>query len=209
LTPALVGFTAAMVVALVWAESDERSIGRVLKGVASAGFIAVAISVGALETGYGRAVLVALALSWIGDLLLSYSSTDAFRAGLVAFLLAHLAYVVAFLVRGVDGIWAVTAGAGAAGAAIVVWGWLRPHLRRPMRRPVAAYVVVISAMVTFAFGTVGHDPDPRIAAGAVAFFVSDLFVARNRFVSPGFVNRAVGLPTYYLGQVLLALSSGG
>lgn len=209
MTSVLVGFTAAAVAGLVWAGSGERPIGRVLKGVASAGFIAVAFSVGAFDTGYGRTVLVALVLSWIGDMLLSYSSSDAFRAGLVAFLLAHVAYVVAFLIRGVDGTWAAMAAAIAAFAAILVWRWLGPHLDSPMRRPVAAYVAVISLMVALAFGTVGHDADPRIAAGAVAFFVSDLFVARNRFVSPGFVNRAVGLPTYYVGQVLLALSSGG
>ena len=209
MTSTLVVFTAAAVVALVWAESHRSPVGRVFKGIASAGLIAVALSVGAFETGYGRSVLVALALSWVGDLLLSYASPDAFRAGLVAFLLAHVAYVVAFLVRGVDGTWAVIAAVGAALLAVVVWRWLRPHLDHPMRLPVAAYVVVISAMVALAFGTFGHDPDPRITVGAVAFFASDLLVARNRFVSPGFVNRAIGLPIYYAGQILLALSSGG
>jgi hypothetical protein len=40
--------------------------------------------------------------------------------------------------------------------------------------------------------------------GAVLFFVSDLFVARNRFVAPGLANRLLGLPAYYGGQVLIA-----
>lgn len=77
-----------------------------------------------------------------------------------------------------------------------------------MRRPVFAYIIVISLMVTAAFGTVAADPDWRIAVGAVAFFVSDLLVARDRFVVPAFVNRTIGLPLYYLGQTLLALSAG-
>ena len=63
-------------------------------------------------------------------------------------------------------------------------------------------------MVVAAFGTVGIDPDWRIALGATAFFLSDIAVARNRFVAPGFTNRAWGLPLYYVGQVLLALSTG-
>ena len=45
-----------------------------------------------------------------------------------------------------------------------------------------------------------------VLAGAVLFFLSDLGVARDRFVSPGVWNRAVGLPLYYGAQLLLAAS---
>ena len=34
------------------------------------------------------------------------------------------------------------------------------------------------------------------------FFLSDLCVARDRFVSPGWENRAVGLPLYFGAQLL-------
>ena len=43
-----------------------------------------------------------------------------------------------------------------------------------------------------------------VLLGALAFFVSDLAVARDRFVVKQFSNRLWGLPAYYLGQVLLA-----
>lgn len=89
-----------------------------------------------------------------------------------------------------------------------VWRWLRPNLDEAMVGPVAAYVVVISVMVIAALATAGFDLDGRIVAGAGLFYMSDLFVARQRFVAPGFVNRLVGLPLYYAGQILLALSSG-
>ena len=46
------------------------------------------------------------------------------------------------------------------------------------------------------------------ATGAILFYLSDLAVARHRFVHESFVNRAIGLPTYYLGQLLLALTIG-
>ncbi|MDD3992851.1 MAG: hypothetical protein PHV70_11955 [Desulfobacteraceae bacterium] len=39
--------------------------------------------------------------------------------------------------------------------------------------------------------------------------MSDLFVARQRFVAPAFSNRLLGLPLYYIGQFLLAFSVGG
>jgi hypothetical protein len=47
-----------------------------------------------------------------------------------------------------------------------------------------------------------------ILAGAVSFYFSDVFVARNKFINNEFRNRLVGLPLYYLGQFLLAFSPG-
>ncbi|MEN8163997.1 MAG: lysoplasmalogenase family protein [Acidobacteriota bacterium] len=44
--------------------------------------------------------------------------------------------------------------------------------------------------------------------GATLFFLSDLAVARHRFVKEAFLNRAIGLPAYYAGQMLLALTIG-
>jgi uncharacterized membrane protein YhhN len=75
-----------------------------------------------------------------------------------------------------------------------------------MKIPVIAYIVVISVMVILAFGTINGARNWLIPIGATLFFVSDLFVARNRFVSPGIVNPSLGLPLYYTAQVLLALS---
>jgi uncharacterized membrane protein YhhN len=209
MTAALVTFTAVMVIGLVWATSEQRPVARLLKMAASTGFIGVAVSVGAGDSAYGRVVLGALALSWLGDLLLSYESRAAFLGGLVAFLLAHLAYIVAFAIRGIDGTWVVIAGIVVAITAVFVWRWLERGLDRSMRAPVAAYVLIISVMVAAAFGTMGAEADPKIGIGAVAFFLSDIAVARDQFITPGFANRAVGLPLYYIAQVLLALSARG
>ena len=43
----------------------------------------------------------------------------------------------------------------------------------------------------------------RLAA-ALLFYASDFFVARDRFVRPGFVNRLIGLPLYYAAQAWFA-----
>jgi len=43
----------------------------------------------------------------------------------------------------------------------------------------------------------------------LAFAASDISVARDRFVAPAFINRAWGLPLYYVAQISFALSVGG
>ncbi|OQY43225.1 MAG: hypothetical protein B6240_12915 [Desulfobacteraceae bacterium 4572_87] len=44
--------------------------------------------------------------------------------------------------------------------------------------------------------------------GALSFYISDLFVARDRFVKKKPINRILGLPLYFGGQFLLAFSIG-
>jgi uncharacterized membrane protein YhhN len=193
---------------LVAGRVQSRTLLYVAKPTASVGFLLVALGSGALDDVYGRFVLTGLVLSFIGDVALMIPGRLPFLSGLVSFLLAHLAYVGAFLVAGVSVAWVVSAAAGVLVAALVVLRWLLPHVEDDMRVPVLGYVVVISAMVSLAVGTLGAGLTTLIITGAVLFYVSDLFVARDRFVSPGFANTLIGLPIYYLAQVLLALSVG-
>ena len=90
--------------------------------------------------------------------------------------------------------------------------WLRPHLGE-MLLPVLAYIVVITLMVIGAWAAFSQPTlSPRgpqlLFVGAIMFYLSDLFVARDRFVKEGWINRLLGLPLYYLGQFLLAFSIG-
>jgi uncharacterized membrane protein YhhN len=74
---------------------------------------------------------------------------------------------------------------------------------------VLTYIVVISVMVWGGISSSSSGVLPWTAAGgALLFYCSDLAVARQRFVHESFINRAVGLPVYYLGQLLLALTIG-
>jgi uncharacterized membrane protein YhhN len=68
-----------------------------------------------------------------------------------------------------------------------------------MRVPVVAYALTISAMVVLAVGTQREHPTPALLTGAVLFFLSDLTVARDRFVHPGCPNRLIGLPLDFGG----------
>lgn len=200
--------TVLFVAALVWSEVAASPALRWFKMFASTGFLAVALSVGALSSPYGRIVFVALVLSWLGDLLLTFQSRQAFLGGLVSFLLGHVAFSVAFATLGVDPLAGGIAAVIVAIIAVFVWRWLAPHVG-DMAAPVVAYVVVISVMVVLAFGSFGEGATWLIPVGATLFFASDLFVARNQFVTSDTVNRVWGLPLYYLAQVLLALSISG
>lgn len=178
------------------------------KAAASLGYILTAISAGAPDTGYGRWVLAALCLSWIGDVALVSRGHAWFMTGLVAFAVAHLAYIVAFSVLGMRAVATIVAALVLAALALAVGRRLLPHVQRRMVVPVVAYLVVITAMVAAAAGAASEGAPWPVLPAALAFYLSDLGVARHQFVTPGFENRAVGLPLYYGAQVLFALSTG-
>lgn len=183
--------------------ANKLMLMAVAKMLASCGFLAMAIAGGALQYPYGWAVLAGLFFSWWGDLFLLSYQDKIFLAGLVVFFLAHVAYVGAFAVHGVN--WPTVAAAAMAMVvpfALVAW-WLRGHLGE-MRVPVYAYMLVISLMVAFSAGAWAAGGTRWIPVAAVLFYVSDIFVARDKFVRPGIVNRYLGLPLYYGGQVVFA-----
>jgi len=79
--------------------------------------------------------------------------------------------------------------------------------------PVLVYVLVITIMVSAAWAVYWKTLFPisgraLIFLGAVSFYFSDIFVARNQFMKKEFANRLIGLPLYYAGQFLLAFSPG-
>lgn len=177
----------------------------IFKPIAAAGFVAAAWALGAPATPYGTWILTGLVLSFVGDvLLIPKTSPRAFLAGLVAFLLAHVAYALAFAARGLDRLTIAVALVALLAVGLVALRWLLPNVQPSMRRPVLAYVVVISTMLACAAGTVGHAGEPLIFVGALAFYLSDLAVARQRFVAKSFWNKAWGLPLYFGAQLVLA-----
>jgi uncharacterized membrane protein YhhN len=200
--------TGVLVVFLLLAERKGDRLGRaVFKLMASTSFVGFALAAGAPGWDYGRWILAALVLSWLGDAFLLSRKKAPFTAGLVAFLLAHLAFGGAFLVLGIE--WRVTAISALALAAlgIGVARWLVPRVERNLRPPVLAYLVVISAMVALGMGAFGAEGSALLLVAPLAFYLSDLAVARDRFVSAGFVNRLWGLPLYYAAQILFAVST--
>lgn len=203
------GVMSALVLALlVVARRGPHGAEWVVKPAAALTFVVTGLAFGGPSSTFGRTMIAGLCLAAVGDVLLIPKSPRAFLAGLGSFLLGHLAYAIAFVIRGVDVGWALGALVVLAIAAIPILRWLWPHVPPRMRGPVAAYIVVITLMVAAAAGAAHRDGAWMVLAGATLFYLSDLAVARNQFVQPSFVNRAWGLPAYFGAQMILAVQAG-
>ena len=204
--PGQIVLCAVAVAGLLVAEyRDSRGGLWLTKPLASAAFIWLGLVSNALDSGYGRLVLLALALCLLGDILLiPRDRPKVFRAGVFAFLLGHVAYSAAFLSRPLAP-GGLVAGAVVLGVVILsVLRWLGKSLPADMAGAVRTYMLVIGVMSALACGVTGAGGPWAVAVGALAFTASDISVARDRFVRHQFVNRAWGLPLYYAAQMLLA-----
>ena len=206
-------FYAALVGALTIAEFKEAPVAqRGLKPAAALGFVLIALMVGALDTAYGQIILLGLIACAAGDvLLLSRTSENLFMAGMAAFALGHIAYMTAFISVQMGGL---TGGRIVTVMLVILVGigifsWLRPHISHTMRIAVPIYVLIILAMVIFALGLPLLRPFVFAMLGALFFAVSDIFVARDRFVSPTPLNALAITPLYFGAQALIALSTVG
>ncbi len=162
-------------------------------------------------SNYYLYLFVGLIFCLAGDVCLALPKKF-FKAGLAAFLLGHVFYIVGFTTLTRIGQWFSPGALFFFILSAVVFFRLRPHLG-VMRGPVFIYVVVITVMVSAAWAVFWKTALPAsgralIFLGALSFYFSDVFVARNKFVKNEFLNRLVGLPLYYLGQFLLAFSPG-
>jgi len=201
----LVAVSCAILVAALFL--GNLPVAAAAKLAASSGFVALAIRVGSLQSSYGRVILAGLAFSWFGDAFLIGQSQGLFFLGLVAFLLAHVAYITAFVGRGMRLKSITTAALPILVLAIAVSIWLRPHVPTELEFPVRLYTTVISIMVISAFATHGKYPSRLILAGAAMFFLSDLSVAALRLVQTDMPTYLLGLPLYYASQVCFAISA--
>jgi uncharacterized membrane protein YhhN len=166
--------------------------------------IAAAVALEPADPAVRAWFVLALALSLAGDVALLFPR--GFVAGLAAFLLAHVAYTVGFVVGGLAPP-ALVVGAVSMIAFDLVVG---PRLVRALRAggrselagPVVAYIAAISAMVAAAAGSL----EPVAVAGAALFAASDTLLAEGRFVRPVRHGDLAVMVLYHLGQGLLVLS---
>jgi uncharacterized membrane protein YhhN len=185
---------------------DFDPAGAVAKLVASTAFLGVAWVSGARESRYGSFILTGLVLSWLGDMFLLGDSPQMFLAGLASFLLAHVSYVTAFSVLGLNDRWTIGALPPVLIFSLLAMLWLMPSVPENMILPVRAYTFVISIMLILSFGAFGRGASWIVPAGATLFYVSDLSVAALQFTDPGWPVYVLGLPFYYTGQLMLAAS---
>jgi uncharacterized membrane protein YhhN len=209
------GAWAALVVAAIFAVADwvakardDRTLEYVAKPATLAALIVVALAIDPTDSTRRWWFVAALVFSIAGDVLLMLPS-DQFVAGLAAFLVAHVCYVVGF--------WVEPPGALALLVSVVVVGVLMVPLamrivralrageERALVGPVVAYITVISAMVVSAAAS------GNVAAivGAALFASSDAMIAWDRFVRSFALAPVAIMVTYHVGQASLVLSLAG
>ncbi|WP_207867150.1 lysoplasmalogenase [Pseudomonas sp. 58(2021)] len=157
---------------------------------------------------YRRWISLGLIFSLIGDVLLAWPG-DLFVFGLGAFLVAHLAYLKAYLsdCRRLALLPLILAlSVGAVLLAILIGSGLGP-----LTVPVIVYGTAISAMLWRALARLGSDVPQHsallAAGGAVAFVFSDSVIGINRFVSPFNAAPYIIILSYWLGQWGIAASA--
>ncbi len=179
-----------------------------------------------LTTGLNGAPLwfgLGILLSLTGDIFLLLSVDRFFLAGLVAFLLAHLAYVVGFNIplpefSSWSLILAIMIGWGGVRIMRQVLSALAAKGQLRLRIPIIVYTVVISLMLLSAvikLTDLSWDAGASllVSVGAFLFYISDIILAWHKFVAPIQNGRIYNIGAYHLGQIALiagvALQFGG
>jgi uncharacterized membrane protein YhhN len=171
--------------------------------MASTGFVLTALT--ALvknKSRYGILVVVGLIFCWLGD----FSGQRSFKASVVAFALAHLSFIIAFLIRGIKGKRLLVSLGIFLISSLGIFYWLYPHVSKSDQSFVFIYMIIITAMVVIALGSKLSYSQIIISYGAILFYVSDIFVARWRFVDPSGINAFFCYPLYYSSCLLFAIS---
>ena len=202
--------SALAAIAADWEERRHRSF-FVLKPLTTLLIIAVAASI-AWSGPYAQWVLAALVLSLFGDVFLMFgdgarASDRAFIAGLASFLLAHLAFVLAFA----QGLRSPELPGWLAAVVFYALALLFVLLPRAgaLKLPVLVYCLVLAAMVFAAAARHAsfHDADSlRAVLGALLFMLSDSLLGWRRFVGRYRFAQAAILSTYWGAIGLIAWS---
>ena len=159
---------------------------------------------------FGLGIIFSLA----GDIFLLFIDRF-FMFGLIAFLLAHIAYLVGFNTPPLQGL-----SAWSFGVTIVIGMSALRLLRRIVAGvkekqprlvgPVVIYSTVITLMLLSALLTLFRPewkttPALLVSLGASLFFLSDIVLAWNRFINPIRHGRMLNIGIYHLAQIAIVV----
>lgn len=209
-----------LLLGLVIAALDWFAVHRKIKSleyIAKPGTMLVLLLWFYLATGFQEAMLwfaLGILFSLAGDIFLMLPK-EQFIAGLVSFLLAHIAYVV--------GLNQIPPPLNLASLIVLLFvvlpaasifqrirAGLREKDREKLVLPVFLYSTVISVMLISALLTLVQ-PDNLwhpwaaifVSMGALLFYISDTLLAWNKFIMPLAGGRVLVHITYHLGQYAL------
>ena len=158
-------------------------------------------------------IVLALVFSWLGDVFLMFESTNSsfFIFGLVAFLIAHIFYILFYenLIQRENikkNYWLFIP--------VLIYYALLVNILSPnlgdMKLPVRMYGVVISYMLIQALqvGRIRNRPAAVLMiTGAVLFITSDSILALNKFYKPFEHAGILIMLTYGIAQLLITLGA--
>ncbi len=215
------GFILVFIVAVIDWVAVARSWKRV-EYIAKPAAMLVLLGLLALACGFSSPPLICFGLgiffSLAGDvfLMLTYTrfSDRWFIPGLIAFLLAHVSYIIGLNIPmpDVSPIWslglAVILALTAARILRRILAGIRQKGLLRMVRPVGIYGMVITLMLLSAILTLlnaawSTSASGLVALGAVLFYFSDVLLAWNKFINPIRNGRLANMILYHLGQFAL------
>jgi uncharacterized membrane protein YhhN len=159
------------------------------------------------KQAYALCICIGLFFSFIGDVLLMQPDKF-FLPGLAAFLLTHIAYLIAFigpaklLSRPLVFLYFLPA--------LIAYALLAPKLPADLKLPVAIYSLLLSSMAAqgmIRFRILKTAGAKLAAIGAIFFMLSDFLLAFDRFYTALPLASVLILAPYYLAQLLIALST--
>ena len=175
-------------------------------GLKAVPVLALAVAASVRGTLLSRAFVIGLVLDAVGDLLLELPNPALFVPALVAFLLGHIAFTVAFVKER-------SAPALLRALPFLLLGALVMVICLPgaggLAIPLVVYALALVVMAWRASARLEPASPVRLwwgLLGAVFFTFSDSLIAVTRFVRPVDASVPLVLVTYWLAQVLLTYS---
>jgi len=157
---------------------------------------------------------IGIIFSLVGDIFLLFIDRF-FMFGLIAFLLGHIAYLVGFNIPFPQslGVWAFGIAIVIGLSAVRLIRRIVDGVRSKQQRlvvPVIVYSTVITLMLLSALLTLFRPewystPAYLVSLGAFLFYLSDIILAWNRFVSPIKNSRILNIGIYHLAQIAIVV----
>lgn len=194
---------------------EKYVLADILKGLAALMFVIIG-NVGyrmVTSDSLGKMIAIGLIFGLIGDILLNLrfvlksNGQKAFLAGILAFLIGHIMYLLALIPIAVNLIECVVLGIILA-AALLTYIFKTMEVKISFKIFGVFYlgaVIIMTVIATLLAMTTGNTHDIVYAIGAILFTASDIVLIFNTFSGvTKFSLRITNLSLYYIGQLLIA-----
>ena len=203
------------------AEGDGKmKAAVVLKGTASLMFVLLGIFLMSSRVSmYGDFILKGLIFGMFGDILLNLrylvpeqKAPSVFGLGVLSFIVGHVFYISALVDLGGTGIllWTLLFTIVISAIVIILMKKHIPIEKKYVRVFCYIYIVVVVTMLSAAISLMlvkGYSfKYTSFLVGALLFLISDIFTVYFSFIKETNLQRTLNLYTYYLAQILIALT---